>query len=323
MNLTRQREDLKRAHEANVISKAQLDMALESPVFIWSYPLVEGTNSTREKLTEDEFQFINEHILEDYVFTNKDGEEVHHQWPIAVPYECFRISYANVPIYEQWFIGLNRLLCLHCDEQNIDGDRIKTWTITSDRRYSGAAKLWIWINEKQFDPNEMAKTEKIKITSRLAVKCSADDLNELSISPQVFLSYFLFDVMGGHNVVMRVKSNKQGKSVKWHQSREHYVVMNHDQAKHLQTHKSGITDEELVRAAHWRRAHLRRLVSEKFKHKKGSIVLVKRAWVGPTEWQGHDGKIYQVANINPNLTVTKQQQRKDSHEQQAGLLTGH
>ena len=67
----------------------------------------------------------------------------------------------------------------------------------------------------------------------------------------------------------------------------------------LRESKGSVTNEELIRAAHWRRAHLRRLSSGRFVNKRGLLVPVKKAWVGPEEWEGHDGKIYTVVGMEP------------------------
>ena len=66
------------------------------------------------------------------------------------------------------------------------------------------------------------------------------------------------------------------------------------QAMQVRDVRRPITDHDIKRAAHWRRAHFRRLHSERFTHKRGQLVPVSEAWVGPEEWIGLDGKIYKV-----------------------------
>jgi hypothetical protein len=87
------------------------------------------------------------------------------------------------------------------------------------------------------------------------------------------------------------------KHIKWHLARTHYVLLNRKQAQLCQSQNRGPAKTELLRAAHWRGAHFRRLSSGKFKTKRGLLIPVKHAWVGPKEWTGRDDKIYRVVEM--------------------------
>jgi len=121
-----------------------------------------------------------------------------------------------------------------------------------------------------------------------------ETIREYLNCPMQWLCFFMLDVMTSKNIVLKVTPDAKGRSVEWVKSREHYLVIGRKQAATLRERKSGPTDHELKRAAHWRIAHFRRLMSDKFKHKQGMLVPVKEAWVGPDEWIGSDGKTYKV-----------------------------
>lgn len=124
-------------------------------------------------------------------------------------------------------------------------------------------------------------------------------LQEISAGSRNVLLKVLFDLMNPANVVLRVMPNQTGRSVQWVQARTHYTIINKSQAQRCLIEKRGPTDHEIDRAAHWRRAHMRRLMSDKFTHKKGQLVFVKQSWVGPEEWEGTDRKVYKVTHIKP------------------------
>lgn len=114
------------------------------------------------------------------------------------------------------------------------------------------------------------------------------------------LMKFCFDVFNPNSVVVRVEPPKTvARSVEWTMAHTHYLILNRKQAIACRDQKRGPTEGEIERAAHWRRAHLRRLSSERFTHKKGLLVFVKQAWIGPEEWIGLDDKTYKVINPKP------------------------
>lgn len=114
------------------------------------------------------------------------------------------------------------------------------------------------------------------------------------------LSYFLFEIMLPGNTVLRIEpaQGSTPRSAEWRLARTHYVIVNRKQAEQCREKRTVPTARQIVLAAHWRRAHFRLLRSEKFTHKRGQLIPVSQAWVGPEEWTGLDGKIYKVLNLN-------------------------
>ena len=300
MNLMRQRDDLKAACEAGALSEEQVKAALESPVFCWrSSNLGNGRHS---HFTEEEWEYLVANIMEEEP-VEPDG--VHKGgvllFPKVTPYECFRISYTDFTIYEQWWIGKNKALCFHCDEQEVSGKPIKTWLVTGVVRGSPYQKAWVYIDTKKVDLSHIDHEQKrIRVSRTASLLADEETVSEVVACCNKYLSYFLFEIMSNQSVTLRVRPHQPNKSVQWHQAREHYLVVHQQKAQQCQTKLHGISDHDLIRGAHWRRAHLRRLCSEKFRNKKGQLVPVRKAWVGPTEWQGHDNKIYKVVNLTEN-----------------------
>jgi hypothetical protein len=157
-----------------------------------------------------------------------------------------------------------------------------------DRNYKEA---WIVTEFRHGAPSETCQRTNLYLDGRLsritdsvsAAKCSRD---------QVVM--FCFAVMNPSSVTLRVKPVAAGKSVQWIESRTHYCIVHKKQAEVLRHRGGGPSSQTIERAAHHRRAHLRRLSADRYKHKKGQLVFVKQSWVGPTEWQGTDKKIYTV-----------------------------
>ena len=109
---------------------------------------------------------------------------------------------------------------------------------------------------------------------------------------------FLFDIEYPGNVVLKVgPAAKPGKSVEWRLARTHYCILRRGDARACRREAIGPREEQTARAAHWRKAHFRRLRSEVFTQKRGQLVAVRHAWVGPKEWEGKDGKVYRVVNF--------------------------
>jgi hypothetical protein len=303
MNLMRQRDDLKAACDNDCINKAQLEMALASPVFQWY--------GGDRNMSDDEEEWLFTNVMDAMPAMLGKGEvrpdDIHPSadmrgreltpgrviWPRVTPYDCFRVSYLDTPVYEQWFIGAKKALCFRCDNGHSHPE-VKMWSVHATNRGDPSWRMWIWINGVRMD---MAKN-KLRAGS-IEMMANPEELSNLASSPMNWLAFFLFDVMSNSSVVVRVRPNVEGKSVQWHQAREHLLVMHHAKAQKLQQKQVGPSDKDLVRGAHWRRKHLRRLSSDKFVHKKGLLVPVKRAWVGPEEWKGNDNKIYKVVTFEP------------------------
>lgn len=114
-----------------------------------------------------------------------------------------------------------------------------------------------------------------------------------------------FDVFSKCCVTVKVSPPPNGgKSVQWVRSREHYLVLPPKVAAACAMGKRGPTQHEITRAAHWRRAHIRTLMSAKFTHKRGQKVPVRHAWVGPVEWMGDDKKVYSLVHLDGKGGVT-------------------
>lgn len=270
MNLTRQRDDLKAGEREELLSKWQLGQALSCPVFV--------CHSNHNPLTNEEFEFLQSNLVEDGFPTNP-------------PYQIFRISYTNVPIYEQWFIDEETALCYRSDTGYSMAGRT-VHSLHCFRRNSKQVKLWATLDGIRVDT-----TGSTWRAGNLRCDMTKKEISHFINSPLEYLSFFLLDVMTPKNTVIKVTPDPKGRSVEWVKAREHYLVVSRKQAVAIRERKTGPTDHELKRAAHWRIAHFRRLQSEKFKHKRGLLVPVKEAWIGPKEWIGTDGKIYKVQNV--------------------------
>ena len=275
MNLINQRSDLKIARDEKLLSASQLAIALSCPVFLSS------TQRSGKELSAKEWEFLSTSLME----LNPSGIPV---FPLMSPFPAFRIAYTDEPVYEQWFINKNDALCLRLD----DGYSQKGITFRSLQHMSRAdkkIKFFCTINGKPLDAETMK-------AGRIQVVDGKDGINAFASSAIRWLSFFLLDVMSPNNVMVKVEPENVAKtrSVEWCLARTHYLIIPRNHAVSCRERLGGPTDDEIVMAAHWRRAHLRRLMSEKFIHKRGQLVPVKSAWVGPTEWTGLDGKVYKI-----------------------------
>lgn len=272
MNLVRQRDDLKMGFKNGMLNQWQLDQSQQCPVFLF--------NHDSRALDDNEYEFVTTNLM-----TN-DGA-----FPMRPPYPVFRIAYQNVPIYEQWFIGKNDALCFRCDS----GYSMSNKTIHSLHHHtkdSKKVKFWAAIDGVPVD----ASTNTWR-AGKLKCELSKEQITEFINSPLNCLAFFLLDVMTPKNAIIKVSPNPTGRSVEWVKAREHYLVIPKRQAMAIRERKTDQTEHEIKRAAHWRIAHFRRLVSDRFKTKKGLLIPVKEAWIGPKEWIGTDGKIYKVQNV--------------------------
>jgi hypothetical protein len=276
MNLVRQREDLKQARSYGLLTDHQLKEALNCPVFLFQ--------SLPRTLSDHEHEFLMQELMH-------KGEVGSSYFPKVYPFKVFRISYTNVSVYEQWFINDVEALC-----------------IRSDHGYSMAGKVIHSLHYYERATNKVkfwATLDGVRIEMR-GDKWTAGDLvcdvseqvsKEFLSGPILWLAFFLLDVMTPRNAVVKISPDPKGKSVEWVKAREHYLIIGKKQAMILRERKTGPTDGEITRAAHWRIAHFRRLSSSKFTHKRGLLVPVKDTWVGPAEWIGLDGKSYKVMNL--------------------------
>lgn len=290
MNVVRSREQLKEMHKQGIINEAHYKAFLESPVFVYG--------RREEQLTLDEL---------DWCYQNICSHEA--KLPTKMPFEfCTIITTAKdipgkpdastvlratsrphdfiVDDIQSGRMKLYSVLALHL-AMRIDG---KECVLTA--RHTGEVKrgtvVSVYKNGKPCDPPSDAKAGNPEYVDAVQV-------------PREILMKFCFDVFNPNSVVLRVEPPKGNvpRSVAWRMARTHYLILNRKQAEACRDQKRGPTEGEIERAAHWRRAHLRRLSSDKFRHKKGQVVFVKQSWVGPDEWIGLDDKSYKV--FNPNL----------------------
>lgn len=269
MNLMNQRLDLQEWYDLEVITAHMLKAALQGPVFVCP--------QKHQLLTDPEKEFIAQHVMHDK--NSSDG-----LFPRVVPFDVFRLSYPDGS-YSQWWFDMARWeavsLMFGGEKARSSTRRYDFHMLSKMRRQSPEARIKIWVDYKRATVEE----ESMPATDGVFKAITRD------------LVTFLFDVMSGTSTTVKVTDDQPGRSVQWRLNREHYLVLNHKQAQTIQHKRRGVTDQDLVRGAHWRRAHLRRLMSDKFKNKKGQLVPVRKAWVGPEEWRGHDGKIYKVSNV--------------------------
>jgi hypothetical protein len=142
---------------------------------------------------------------------------------------------------------------------------------------------WRWVDKAEINASHKSNPEGMK---------------EVFLDPARDLQSFLFDIEYPGNVVLGVgPAAKPGKSVEWRQARTHYCILRRGDARACRREATGPSEEQTARAAHWRKAHFRRLRSEVFTQKRGQLVAVRHAWVGPKEWEGKDGKVYRVMNF--------------------------
>lgn len=123
-----------------------------------------------------------------------------------------------------------------------------------------------------------------------------DGATEMANLPNGRICRLCLDIGTPSATVLKVEPpRKPGKPVHWVLARTHYLILTRKQAEACAVQKRAPTEQEVNRAAHWRRAHFRRLVAARYsQEKRAKLIPVRQAWVGPKEWTGLDGKIYKV-----------------------------
>lgn len=297
MNLLRQREKLKEMHRAGMVPNRALYLALSSPVFEWD----RRDEQEGRTFVGAEAQFLNEHIA--------DSKGL----PKVAPFDCFRISRRNC--FDQWFkeqtpLGFRWTLvrCTYGEKgalsegeftrrvlRNETGNLVRLmpehWVqVIFDPDDGGLVSYRAWVFGRELDPKHLCEGDSKQAT-----------LGGLIAGFRDTLLIFLFETFWPGNTILRVEPpipKGDARSVEWRLARTHWLVLNRKQAQRCQQERRGPTEGELTRAAHWRIAHLRRLKSDRFKpEKRGKLIKVKQAWVGPLSWVGLDGKIYKVEHI--------------------------
>ncbi len=283
MNPVRIRDLTKELHrKVGIFSDKAMQNFLDAPLFI--YP-------DMAKLNDDEVEWIKEHVCE--------GEGYEANIPTRLPYKAFTIhcpQAAKPPKGDGaeactlWifghphtcsFKGVEKRCILHITGHfDMDGHEcvFLAW-------FTGNIKDGVLI--QSFVDGKVESPDG-KGQKRL------ENAIELAHGMRNVLARFCFAVHSPTSAVLRVSPDSGGRTVHWVKAREHYLVLEQHQAAEMRKQARGPSDEEIERAAHWRRGHLRRLTSEKFTRKKGQFVFVRQAWVGPDEWRGSDQKTYKV-----------------------------
>lgn len=281
MNIMRFRERLRKMRQFKIITESGYDLISNSPVFVCG---------RLNPLSDEELEFARQEILDEHGKSFKKA-----------PFPVFSI----LP---------------QAADDEMEDISLVVWTIPGTARTTNNDdfdwKLRMFFNAR-VDGNEICMTLRyrsgpimkngVSISPFLNWKISETALDDQSESKRRLMSQIasdtrgsalrlIFDTINPANTVLRVDPGQPSKSIEWRKARTHYCIINKSQAQRCQLGKRGPTDHELVRAAHWRRAHMRRLVSDKFKNKKGQLVFVRQSWVGPEEWVGTDKKIYKVIN---------------------------
>lgn len=268
MNLLRQQEKLKEWRKIGLMEESHYHAAIHAPVFEWE-PM-----EKIHYLTPEESEFINTHIAVSDSLV-----------PTVAPFDCFRISMKGH--FDQWFRypGHRKWILMRCAyaEEKTGPEQWYANIYAMDA--GGRSEYRAWRDGKHITPMLLKLAEK-----------ENHEFVKLMRSLVEMLSYFLLTIMLPGNTVLKVEPTpKPGKSVEWRLARTHYLILNRKQAEQCRDRKSTPSEAQLVRAAHWRRAHFRRLVAARYKTKR--LVPVKQAWVGPEEWIGLDGKVYKVVNL--------------------------
>jgi len=251
---------------ASILKADEHKMAVESPVFIW-----EGNCSV---LSDDEKRWMIESQLV--------GR--HSRMPTHGPFQCFRVAHQRgfVQCYSQpgvWYLY---------DYGTAGHGNKAEFVLCSIVPVNNEVPIFseLFVNWKRADAGLASES------LQHAVEKSANQ-------SRGYIFHFIARVMLPGSVVVRVGPMPPGepKPVAWHLARTHYLVLNSRQASLCRKAGRGPSELQISRAAHWRRAHFRRLNSPMFKSKRGVLIPVRHAWVGPKEWRGRDGKVYHLVEI--------------------------
>lgn len=278
MNVVRFREYLKRVCDYGAIRKAALHQLLHSPIFAYDR---QGATIAGNELEWCENNLCSKEAecsqiptrLPFPVFSIMLRQHEHDDpdvEPIGIIVYGDRINFTD-PHGER-----NQSLLTLFNMFKIDG--VECWSMCYHTgRIKNGIVMQTWKNGVAYTPQQ-----------------SVQEIAQLGRSVLLTLCFELFST---NSAAIKVEPKPEGRSVEWVLSRTHYLILGKKQAQALRDKKKGASDHDIKRGAHWRRAHLRRLTSDKFTNKKGMLVPVKHAWIGPTEWLGIDGKTYKVVNV--------------------------
>lgn len=295
MNIVHVRDSAKAMFKAKVFNQRTLIALMKSPVFVYE--------CRKESLTVEEHAWCAANILNE-----------RRTVPEKLPYKMFTLYrprpddgadgtqylkqieqrsghvFTDETIYHVFSGGNNvfdpsgkpyRSLLTVARQDKIDGK--SCWFLLHmNGEVKNGAVVSLWVDGKAIEVGEV-QGDKSELTK------------EMIAATIETIMQFAFDTMSHFCVHLKVSpKHTDGKSVEWHMARTHYLVIGRKQAEQCRRECRGPSSGEIVRAAHWRRAHFKLLTSPRFTNKRGQRVPVKQAWVGPDEWTGLDGKIYKV-----------------------------
>jgi hypothetical protein len=228
-------------------------------------------STKKEDFSNEEIEFLKQEIM------SETGV------PKVSPYPAFR--FFTKTYFDQWYYSATEKqwfgVRVMFDKRGPD-----VWFFTFYSTESGGNN-----SVRIFNDGKPFSHEQLK-----ARGATDQQLTDLLWTQNSALNYFLFTCMFPSNRIIRVEPDDERASIEWRLARTHYLILHQKQASACSRKRCDVSEQMIIRAAHWRRAHFRRLSSEHFKEKRGKLIPIKHAWVGPTEWTGNDGKIYKVMN---------------------------
>lgn len=272
MNVVRvkekQAEILKRLVECKILDPSLLQSAINSPFIIFEL------DSGLKQVTDQEREFIYSSILH--------PNSARPRW---MPFEMFRVSFRTG--FDLWMTYRDTFIVFrHMYEDERGPSVTYVAHLNADEKW----ELRCW--------NDFQSVSRERLD-----KIGQETLNEAMWAPFNHIRNVLFFIH--HPAFITVSVGPLAvphKSVQWRIAREHICIIRRRQALSLHSNQGTIGDAELNRAAHWRRGHLRRLSSARYR-KRGQLVFVKQAWVGPREWIGSDKKTYRICDIKPTTSL--------------------
>lgn len=276
MNITSIRDAAKRLHAMGAIPKQEADKFALAPVFYFDLGV--------GKWTPDEIKWTQENIM--------GGES--GCVPVNMPYQTFIIFCPKTKGVDtedsMYFVttctrtqiaeGKTHHIILSIVEVQYDTDVKQEFVVRCN--YTGNIKAGAimsgWID---------GRAEGLKSSDWKQI--------EVSINIRAVVIRLCYEVMSKTSAIVRVEPKpRSDKGTQWHIARTHYCILTKKRAMQIRDGGKGISNHDVRRAAHWRRAHFRTLVSPRYKAKRNQRVPVCESWVGPEEWKGNDGKIYRV-----------------------------
>lgn len=219
---------------------------------------------------EESFSYISP---EDRDFINSNG--------FSIPFETFAIevarSYAKIYIWFTHDPATSGAIIVGCISS---GD----WYGVSVLKYFGG----------EYDLSSVTYRLDLKGRNLGPLPCDKATEGMASLCWNAFWRVIFDSSYPGNHVIRVREKNPHPAKMKWGISKEHYLIIDRKTEGRDVLDVSRSWPEEIRRAAHRRRAHMRLLSSPKWRNKMGTRVPVRAAWVGPKEWEGSDRKVYKV-----------------------------